>query len=205
MAMMSYKIIIVGDSSVGKSSILNYYVNKTFYDSYDSTIGIDFKSKIINFDGKIVKLQLWDTAGQERFRSIIRSYYRSCNGAIIVFDLTSNKTLESINMWLDELKNYNKNDYPIPIILVGNKSDLCLDGISVVDKKNVNKILDTNPNVTYIETSAKKGLMIDEIFLTLVKKLTVDQITDSIKNINSKIISFDEIPNKSYQTICYRC
>ena len=196
MNILSYKIIIVGDSSVGKSSILNYYINNSFHHSHNSTIGVDFRSKIIDVNNKNIKLQIWDTAGQERFRSIIRSYYRSCDGAIIVFDLTANKTLESIHSWLEELKNHNKIN--CPIILVGNKCDMCQNNIS---KTEIDKILDVNPNITYIEASAKNGLMINEIFVTLAQKLSVVSKTET--NIANSFVLFDEIPNTLTRTRCY--
>lgn len=200
MNISTYKIIIIGDCTVGKSSIINYYMNDSFHIHYNSTIGIDFKSKTTNIDGKNVKLQIWDTAGQERFRSIIRSYYRSCDGAIVVFDVTAPYTLENINNWLNEINNYMMSN--CPIILVGNKIDLCENNqVSYNTKKNVNSILESNTNITYIETSAKTGIMINDIFISLAKKL-LNNVNSH--NVNNKYITFCENTQKTEQkTNCY--
>ena len=197
MTVPTYKIIMIGDSAVGKSSILNYYINNSFQLSYNSTIGIDFKSKVTNINGKDIKLQIWDTAGQERFRSIVRSYYRSCHGAIVVFDMTVPRTLENISNWLDEINNYMTPN--CPIVLVGNKSDLYEDNGYCVNKKNIYKILETNTNITYVEASARRGIMINEIFITLIKKLLTIPLTKTYSILNTGAITFDEIPEKNVQ------
>jgi len=202
MTVPTYKIIMVGDSTVGKSSILNYYINNSFQLSHNSTIGIDFKSKVTNINGKDIKLQIWDTAGQERFKSIVRSYYRSCHGAIVVFDMTVPKTLENVSNWLDEINNYMMPN--CPIVLVGNKSDLYGDNPYHVNKKNIYKILETNTDIAYVETSARHGIMVNEIFITLIKKLLAIPRTKTYSILDTGAITFDEIPEKDFQrSRCY--
>jgi len=116
------KILIIGNSGVGKSCLLVRYADDIYQDNYIATIGVDFKMKTLDVDEKNVKLQIWDTAGQDRFRNITASYYRGAHGIMIVYDITDNESFNSINSWLIEVeKNASKNVYKI---LVGNKCDL---------------------------------------------------------------------------------
>jgi len=122
------KAIVVGDSGVGKSSLVQSYVNNVFTDHYISTIGVDFLTKSIKKDDSIIKLQLWDTAGQERFRPIVNSYYRGTNVIILVYDCTNLESFENLQMWYEEIKNFiNKTT---PILILSNKND-------IIDKKIV--------------------------------------------------------------------
>ena len=117
-----FKLIIVGDATVGKSCILLRFINNNYRTSHDLTIGVEFGMKIININNKNIKLQIWDTAGQECFRSIIRSYYRNSAGAILVYDISNRTSFNNIIYWLEEIKKYASNN--LSIILVGNKCDL---------------------------------------------------------------------------------
>lgn len=117
-----FKIVMIGDSGVGKSNLLSRFVDNSFNMDSKPTIGVEFATKNINIEGKSIKNQIWDTAGQERFRAITNAYYRGAVGAIIAFDLTKSKTFENVQKWLGELRD---NAEPrITIMLVGNKSDL---------------------------------------------------------------------------------
>merc|ERR1712146_664974 len=117
-----FKLLLIGDSGVGKSRLLLRFADDTYTESYISTIGVDFKIRTINLDGKCVKLQIWDTAGQERFRTITSSYYRGAHGIIVVYDVTDRETFNNVKQWLHEIDRYaNEN---VNKLLVGNKCDL---------------------------------------------------------------------------------
>lgn len=124
MASYSYlfKYIVIGDTSVGKSCLLLQFLEKKFKFDHDTTIGVEFGSKIINVKDKQIKLQIWDTAGQETFKSITRSYYRGSIGVILVYDITNRDSFNNVSKWLDETKSY-AND-KITVMLVANKTDL---------------------------------------------------------------------------------
>ncbi len=161
-----FKLILIGNSGVGKSSILNRYMNKTFEDSYKCTIGVDFLMKSIEINGKTVKLQLWDTAGQEKYKSMVSSYYRGANVALIVFDLTSHESFDALPLWIE---NYYKNGPDQKnIILIGNKKDL--EEERKVTEEEAKIFSETN-NMMYFETSAKEGDNIDYVFNYAAEKL----------------------------------
>ena len=127
----AFKILLLGDSSVGKTCFLKRYTDNTFQDAYLSTIGFDFKFKFVTLEnGKTVKVQLWDTAGQERFRTIAKSYYKGAHGIILIYDVTNRKTFDNIRKWLNQIKDEASNK--ISIILVANKID-CEDEIRTVN------------------------------------------------------------------------
>src|SRR5271154_3229460 len=115
------KLIIVGDSGVGKSTLLKMYCDHEFSESYISTIGVDFKIKTIQVNDKLIKLQIWDTAGQERFRSITNSYYNGTHAIMLVFDLTDVNSFNRLPKWLEEIDKY-MTGKTHKIILIGNKS-----------------------------------------------------------------------------------
>ena len=117
-----FKYIVIGDTSVGKSCLLLQFLEKKFKFDHDTTIGVEFGSKIITVKDKHIKLQIWDTAGQETFKSITRSYYRGSIGVILVYDITNRDSFNNISKWLDETKSY-AND-KITVMLVANKTDL---------------------------------------------------------------------------------
>lgn len=162
------KVILLGDVSVGKTSILGRYINNSFNDEYKCTIQVEHKTKIIDIDSNTsVKMTIWDTAGQEKFRSLTRQYYRVAQGAIIVFDLTKKETFLYIQKWIKELNN--NGNANIPILIVGNKSDLSTERVVPIDeikKKIGNKYL-------YYDVSAKNGNNIS---------LTFDKIREQILN-----------------------
>ena len=117
-----FKVLLIGNSSVGKSSLLLRFVDNQWSDLFVPTIGVDFKIRTMEIDNKNVKLQIWDTAGQERFKNITASYYRGAHGIFVVYDISDTESFKNINNWLIEIeKNANKNVYKI---LVGNKCDL---------------------------------------------------------------------------------
>lgn len=164
-----FKILIVGPSGVGKTSLLNRYVDQVFTEQFVSTIGVDFKT--VTLDSKTsqgiikrVKLHLWDTAGQERFNSISHSYYRGAQGVIFVFDLNDIKSLEDLKKWINVADDYNINKR----IVVGNKNDLP----KTVSDAQVAAFCAESPGMTYLVTSAKTGENIAECIETLANDLT---------------------------------
>jgi Ras-related protein Rab-6A len=120
-----YKLVFIGDQSVGKTSIISRFQFDTFDDHYQTTIGIDFVSKTVPVDDGTVRLQLWDTAGQERFRSLIPSYIRESHVAVVVFDITNRESFESTAKWIADVRAQRGND--VVIVLVGNKTDLATE------------------------------------------------------------------------------
>ena len=163
-----FKIILIGSSGVGKSSILQRYIQKVFSDSYSCTIGVDFFMKSIDIGDKSIKLQLWDTAGTEKFRSITTGYYRGANAAFVVFDLTSKASFNSLNEWIENYYKYSNPDSEKNVVLIGNKSDL-VDKREVTEEEIENFAKDNN--IMYFETSAKDGKNIDECFYFIAEKL----------------------------------
>lgn len=160
------KILLIGDSNVGKTSILLRYDENEFKNTYMSTIGIDFRIKTISIDNKKVKLQIWDTAGQERFRSITTSYYKLAMGIVLVYDITSEKSFSNISYWFDNIKkNANVN---VKKILVANKSDLNDERAIEYER---GKELALNYDVPFYEISTKNGDNIGEIFELLTRNI----------------------------------
>jgi small GTP-binding protein len=117
-----FKLLIIGDSYVGKSSLLSKYVDNIFDENFNATIGVDFKSKHLDIDDKMVKLQIWDSSGEKIFKSISCLYYKNCHGIMLVFDLTNRKSFQNVKTWLKDIKEYSRVD-DIPKILIGNKTD----------------------------------------------------------------------------------
>lgn len=130
-----FKLLLIGDSSVGKSCLLLRFADDSYVDTYISTIGVDFKIRTIDLDGKTVKLQIWDTAGQERFRTITSSYYRGAHGIIIVYDVTDMESFNNIKQWLSEIDRYASDN--VCKLLVGNKCDLVDSKVVDTEKAKV--------------------------------------------------------------------
>ena len=159
-----YKVLLLGDSTVGKTCFLMKYTDNKFQEAHMSTIGLDYRLKNMTLkNGKNVKLQIWDTAGQERFHSMATSVIKGSQGVAVTFDLTKQSTFESVNNWLAEIKN---NADSIPIVLFGNKCD-------IIDKREVSEELVKNyakdNNLIYFETSAKENINIKEGFQKLAE------------------------------------
>ena len=158
------KVMLIGDSGVGKSCLLLRYTDDHFTESYISTIGVDFKIKTLNVDGKIIKLQIWDTAGQERFRTITASYYRGAHSVIVVYDITDQLSFQNTVLWLQEIKRYSSEK--VKKILIGNKSDL-------TDKRAIPfqtaKEFAESEEIDFFETSAKENHNVNEIFIHLAR------------------------------------
>ena len=161
-----FKLIIIGDSYVGKTNIMSQYIKKEFNENSKSTIGVEFGNKIIKIDDKIIKAQIWDTAGQERYKSITSAYYKGAKGAFIVYDITSKVTFNSVDKWIQDLNLYG--DKNLTLLLIGNKSDL-------EEKRQIKKEDGEEKaksfGLGFIETSACTGENIDKAFDILLKEV----------------------------------
>ncbi|XP_074111538.1 ras-related protein Rab-18-B [Cotesia typhae] len=160
------KLLMIGESNVGKSSILLRFTEDEFNENIQNTVGMDYKTKQVNIDGNVVKLAIWDTAGQERFRTLTPSYYRDGQGAILMYDVTDRNTFVKLETWLDELNTY-CNKLEIVKMVVGNKIDLPDRQVSTEEGLNFARRHQT----LYIESSAKTADGVKCCFEELVQKI----------------------------------
>lgn len=174
-----FKLVLVGDSNVGKTSLLTRYTDSIFSTNYISTIGVDFKIKTIKIDEKLIKLQIWDTAGQERFRTITSGYYRGSHAILVVFDITNDDSFNDLDSWFDEISKHTQDPF---IILLANK----VDGNPVVDDERINKILEKYKIKIFKKTSAKLNLGVEETFNDICKELM-----KNFKNIPQNVTNID--------------
>ena len=162
-----YKILLLGDSTVGKTCFLLRYTDDTFLDLHMATIGLDYRLKtMILDDHRIVKVQLWDTAGQDKFRAITRNYYKGARGIILIYDVTNIKSFENIKKWINEIKE--EISEKVTIVLIGNKIDN--EGERKISKDQGEKLA-SEYGVQFFETSAKTGQGINESVFYLVQKI----------------------------------
>ena len=161
-----FKVLIIGNSSVGKSNILLRFSDNIFHDTFLPTIGVDFKIKTLNINDKTIKLNIWDTAGQERFKNITSTYYKGSQGVMLVYDVTDPESFKSIEMWLGEVS---KHAGPNAVkLLIGNKCDMEED--RKVSKAQ-GEAYAREKGFKFLETSAKNKINIDESFMTLAKEI----------------------------------
>ncbi|GAB1604758.1 ras-related protein Rab-39B-like [Argonauta hians] len=183
-----FRLILIGDSTVGKSSLLKYFTDGKFAEMCDPTVGVDFYARLIEVrPGIRVKLQLWDTAGQERFRSITRSYYRNSVGALIVYDITKRSSFEHLEDWLKESQLHIE-PHKAVYVIVGHKSDK--DNDRKVTTREGRQFAEYH-GLRFLETSAKTGTNVEEAFLVVARdiyqmleegKITVEEGWDGVKN-----------------------
>ena len=186
-----YKVIIIGDTAVGKSNILSRYVKDEFSSNSKSTVGVELGIKFLKIKNTKTKIQIWDTAGQERYRAITSSYFKGSNGCFIVYDITNEASFNNIENWYEQIQKETSKD--IPILLVGNKCDL-EDERKVPIEKGKEKA--QNLNCAFFETSALKKINIDEIFEELVNNIY--EKTGGNKNdddINVELVKDDKAVN----------
>ena len=177
-----YKILLLGDSQVGKSCILTRYIDNSFKENHLSTFGLDYKMKDVQLDdGKNVKVQIWDTAGQDRFRSVTRNYFKGANGIILIYDITFKETFENVRNWIKQIKE--EVSEKVCIILVGNKID---KGEERVITKEEGEKMANEYNLKFFECSAKTGDNIDKIFKEVVTK-TVENFSKVDKKDSKKL------------------
>lgn len=161
-----FKLLLIGDSGVGKSCLLLRFADDTYTESYISTIGVDFKIRTIDLDAKTIKLQIWDTAGQERFRTITSSYYRGAHGIIVVYDTTDLESFNNVKQWLHEIDRYASEN--VNKLLVGNKSDLTSK--RAVSYEQAKEFADSL-GIAFIETSAKSSTNVEKAFMTMASQI----------------------------------
>jgi small GTP-binding protein len=182
-----FKVLLLGDSTVGKTCFLMKYTDKTFQEIHMSTIGLDYRLKSMKLkNGKTVKLQIWDTAGQDRFRSITKNYYKSANGIIVIYDVTSLQTYENVKIWIEQIREEAPQN--VVIYLAGNKIDLEEERKV---KTEEGKKLAEEYGFPFLETSAKNDININETFENLVED--IDKIYSKNGNNNGVGIKKNKI------------
>jgi len=162
-----YKLVFVGDSNVGKTSIISRFMYDHFDSNYDATIGIDFLAKTHTVGDKTVRLQLWDTAGQERFRSLIPSYIRDSSVAVVVYAIDSVESFQAVDKWVEEVRK--EREQEVMIFVVGNKTDLAPSGRRVSTRDGEGKAKELQ--ALFIETSAKDAYNVNELFNQIAQHL----------------------------------
>ena len=201
---INLKILLCGDSSVGKTSLLLKYTDNFFPDLHISTIGVEYKIKELNIKGRKVILRIWDTSGQERYHSITQNFYRNANGILFVFDLTKKDTFDNIKNWLTDSQNF---EAKVIKILVGNKADL-------IEERKVNQEIverfAEKKEMQYYETSAKDGINVDKAFRELAELILEnksdeeikEQYLDNSKNASSFNLSMETKPKEKKKKGC---
>ncbi|XP_038984287.1 ras-related protein RABA5c-like [Phoenix dactylifera] len=173
-----FKVVIIGDSAVGKSNLLSRYARNEFNLHSKATIGVEFQTQTLDIDGKEVKAQIWDTAGQERFRAVTSAYYRGAVGALVVYDISRRSTFDSVPRWLHELDTHS--DTTVARMLVGNKCDLAnIREVSVEDGRSLAEA----EGLFFIETSALDSTNVKAAFEIVIKEI--------YNNVSRKVLNSD--------------
>ena len=197
---ISLKILILGDSSVGKTSLLLRYSDGYFPIVYVATIGVEYKVKKVNIKGYEISLQIWDTAGQERFRSITNNFIKDADGIIYVYDITEKSTFDSLKQWINQSE---ESTGDFKKIIVGNKLDL--ESEREVKIETLEKFC-APKNIKYMETSAKNGANVEELFETLAEMIIGDQSKEEIirkfSQVKKKGLSILSSNNKKNKSCC---
>jgi Ras-related protein Rab-1A len=187
-----YKILILGDSAVGKTCLKKRYVDSVYNCEYSNTIGVDYKTKLLNVENKLIKLSLWDTAGQEKYRAITKSYFANTHGIVLCFDITNRSSFDDLDYWLEMIKNSVRER--IAVILVGTKADRdCERTVSSQEAKMYSKKV----NIKYFETSALAGMGVDEAFNHLAVDIIKNDEYSEILSTPIKLEIAQDRPNKS--------
>ena len=198
--MRKFKLVFLGEQCVGKTSLITRFMYDSFDSTYQATIGIDFLSKTMYLEDRTVRLQLWDTAGQERFRSLIPSYIRDSSVAVVVYDITNAKSFQQTTKWIDDVRTERGSD--VIIMLVGNKTDLAdKRQVSMEDGEKKAKEL----NVMFIETSAKAGYNVKQLFRRIAQSLPIaDNLPDQTQGdiVEVPIKPSDAAPDEKSSCFC---
>ena len=185
-----YKLLFLGESNVGKTSLILRYTENTFDESGTSTCGIDFKCKFVSCDDKKIRLDIWDTAGQERFRGLTKNYFHGAHGFILVYDITNQISFKKLKNWIKDAKEKMQDEGAFKIIVVGNKKD-CENRREVSFDKL--KEFGENNNVFFTEVSAKTGEGVDNLFIDFIRELMKHKKIGIHKN--------DEVNETTYNSL----
>jgi len=188
------KVIILGDSGVGKTSLMNQFVNHKYSSVYKATIGADFLTKDLVVDDHEVTMQIWDTAGNERFQSLGVAFYRGADCCALCYDVNDQKTFESLNNWRDEflVQASPKNPDQFPFVVLGNKVDMYEGSIESIQKK-AEQWCSEHFNIPFFETSAKNATNVEEAFNSIAKAAIAQKSNDSdIFSMNSNSVAIDQ-------------
>jgi small GTP-binding protein len=179
---MSYdktiQLLVIGDSSVGKTSLITRYTNGTFKEEYLATVGLDYYSKVEAINNQTINIKLWDTAGQERYKALTQNYFRNAEGVLLTFDVTNTDSFNNLKDWIGSIKtNMESKNIFLPLIIVGNKIDM--EDAREINKEDAEKFVSDN-NYKYFETSAKTGEGVDDAIRDLVNQVLEqgDQLDD---------------------------
>jgi len=194
-----FKVVVVGDSGVGKTGITNRYLKGNFQEDTKTTVGVEFGAKKVYIKDKCVKIQIWDTAGQERYRSVTTAYYKGAKGALIVYDITNTQTFENVERWIKEVKD--ATDKEIKIILIGNKSDLEENRLVSVEE---GRLMSEENNLSFFETSGKNNINVDkafddisvEVVSNMIEKSKFEDKDDFLLSSNFKNMNLNENNDK---------
>ena len=186
----SCQILLIGDSLVGKTCLIQRYVNGTFKDDYITTVGLDYYKKQEMINNLNVSVKLWDTAGQERFKALTPSFFRNAEGVVIAYDVTNSESFDNLKFWISSIKTnlFEKNIF-IPIIIIGNKIDL--EDMRDISKDVASAFAKEN-NFKYFETSAKTGEGVDEAFRDLVNQILANSDKNEEATIERKSVKIEE-------------
>ena len=187
---VAYKLLLLGESSVGKTSIILRYIENSFEESNTSTCGIDLKCKYVQCDNKKIRLDIWDTAGQERFRGLTKNYFRGAHGFVLVYDITNKESFDKLKGWIKDAKEKIEDVNSFKMAVVGNKKDCEKD--RQVDYQILKEFAETN-KIVFSETSAKTGEGIDKFFHDFVHEL--------LKYRNIGIYKADEANQRRYSNL----
>lgn len=192
-----YKLVFLGEQSVGKTSLITRFMYDSFDTSYQATIGIDFLSKTVYLEDRTIRLQLWDTAGQERFRSLIPSYIRDSTVAVIVYDVANLTSFQETNKWIQDVRKERGED--VVIMLVGNKTDLStIRQVTTIEGKEKAKDLD----VLFIETSAKVGYNVNLLFRRIAEALPGIETSDIEAESEIKLENLSDVSQPKQRCSC---
>ncbi|KAL6504194.1 hypothetical protein OROGR_026117 [Orobanche gracilis] len=200
------KVIVLGDSGVGKTSLMNQYVHKKFSQQYKATIGADFVTKELQIDDRLVTLQIWDTAGQERFQSLGVAFYRGADCCVLVYDVNVMRSFDTLDNWHEEflkqiwrlhmLKANPPDAKTFPFILLGNKMDIDGGNSRVVSEKKAKEWCASKGNIPYFETSAKEDYNVDPAFLCIAKAALANENDQDIHTSKAYQKQLQKVSNK---------
>eukprot|EP00483_Globobulimina_turgida_P009620 UN09639 len=191
------KLLMIGDSGVGKSCLLLRFCDDSFTQSFITTIGIDFKIKSMNIDGQRVKLQIWDTAGQERFRTITTAYYRGAMGVLLIYDITDEQSFLNIRNWMRNIEQHASNT--IQLLLVGNKCDLTESRL--ISTKRGQELADEY-GIPFFEASAKSDANVKESFVQIAKDILVKNQMENRKSMDARAMEQKSKKPKAKKCSC---